>query len=434
VPTARAFWLVTAALLPAVFAALAPSLGLVAFAVDLAVLALVMVDFGRAPRASALLLTRVIDPIVSSGVTVPVELGLELAPGQRGEVRGEVRDLVPAGVTALGARQRFTLVDRTTVAWSFVAQRRGDLVFSEVWLRLEGPWGLCARQERVPLPAAVQVFPDLRSLSRDAVALARVDDAAARRVPPMRAEGREFESLREYRPGDDRRTIDWKATARRGRAMTRVHQPERNQQVLLLIDCGRHMAGLVGERRKIDHAVDAALRLAKVSLDQGDQVGVVAFGATVLAALPARRGAEQLNAIARALYKVDASLDESDYGKAVDFAFARSRKRSLVVVLTDLLDADSSAALGRRLRGLVPRHLPLIVSLKDEGVDQLAHALPVTDDDARARLMAGRLDRELVATVARLREAGARVVRETPARFGAASVSAYLDIKGRGLL
>jgi uncharacterized protein (DUF58 family) len=118
----------------------------------------------------------------------------------------------------------------------------------------------------------------------------------------------------------------------------------------------------------------------------------------------------------------------------VDFAFARSRKRSLVVVLTDLLDADSSAALGRRLRALVPRHLPLIVSLKDEGVDQLAHALPVTDDDARARLMAGRLDRELQATVARLREAGARVVRETPARFGAASVSAYLDIKGRGLL
>ncbi len=426
--------MVTVALLPAVFAALAPSLGLMAFAVDLAVLALVIVDFVRAPRASSLRLTRVVDAIVSSEVTVPVQVRLELVPGFRRALRGELRDWVPAGLEAQGHRQRFVLVDRTTVEWGFVAHRRGDVVLGGVWLRLEGPWGLCARQEAVPLVSALQVFPDLRALSRDALALARVDDSAARRVPPMRAEGREFESLRDYRPGDDRRTIDWKATARRGRAMIRVHQPERNQQVLLLIDCGRHMAGLVGDRRKIDHAVDAALRLAKVSLDEGDQVGVVAFGASVLAALPARRGADQLTAIARALYKVDASLDESDYGKAVDFAFARSHKRSLVVVLTDLLDADSSAALMRRLQQLVPRHLPLVISLKDDEVEALAQARPVTDDDARARLMAGRLDRELQATVARLREAGARVVRETPARFGAASVSAYLDIKGRGLL
>lgn len=423
-----------AGLAPAVFAALAPSLGLVAFAIDLAVAALVAIDFVRAPTTSALRVTREVEPIVSSGVKVPVTLVLELASGRVGEVQGTLRDSMPAGVVADVTRARFHLRDRTTLSYSFVAQRRGDLTLGEVWVRLDGPWGLCARQQRVALETTLKVYPDLTALSRDALALARVDDEAARRVPPVRAEGREFESLREYRLGDDRRTIDWKATARRGRAMTRVHQPERNQQVLLLIDCGRHMAGMVGERRKIDHAVDAALRLAKVSLDQGDQVGVVAFGASVLAALPARRGAEQLNAIARALYRVDASLDESDYAKAVDFAFSKSRKRSLVIVLTDLLDADSSAALMRRTRQLVPRHLPLIVSLKDDEVEALARAMPVTDDDARARLMAGTLDRELAGTVARLRDAGARVVRESPARFGAASVSAYLDIKGRGLL
>jgi uncharacterized protein (DUF58 family) len=271
-------------------------------------------------------------------------------------------------------------------------------------------------------------------LTRDALELARAEDQVSRRVIRVRAEGREFESLREYRPGDDRRSIDWKATARRGKPFVRQHQPERNQQVILLLDCGRHMAGEVDGRRKLDHAVDATLRLAKVALDQGDLVGVLAFGKDVKRWLPPRKGAEQLRAIAQALYQVEAVLEESNYGAAMDQAFARGSRRSLVIVLTDLLDEETASSLLLRTRKLVPRHLPMIVSLQDEAVHRVATAVPASATAAYERVVAARMERDGEATVAKLREGGARVVRGPPAAFASAGVSAYLDIKQRGLL
>jgi uncharacterized protein (DUF58 family) len=430
VPTQRALWLVVAGLVPAMFAVVVPGLAWVALSLDLAVFALVVIDFFRAPPLDALQVSRHVEPVLSSGLVARVTLRLQSSR----PLRGELRDLVPPGPLVEGARAAVAVDGEQVVEWRLTPMTRGDLVLGGVWVRLEGPLGLCARQGLLPLTQVVKVFPDLTVLTKDALALARANADDARRLVRQRSDGREFESLREYRAGDDRRSIDWKATARRGKAIVRLHQPERNQQVLLLLDCGRHMAGTVGARRKLDHAVDAALRLARVSLDQGDQVGVVAFGTTVKAWLPARRGAEQLRAIAHALYRVEATLEESDVGAALDRAFARAPRRSLVVILTDLLDADSSAALVKRTLRLVPRHLPMVASLLDDDVHALALAVPATEAAAHERLVAARLEAETTGTVARLRDAGARVVRSSPGQFGAAAVSAYLDVKNRGLL
>ncbi len=434
VPTMRAVWLAAAGVLPAVLAVLSPAVTSAVWALDGALLTLVVLDFALAPRAASLLVRREVEPVLSAGRANRVRLELALAVGGARAVSGELRDVVTPGPAVRGHRQRFVVSGLTRLEWWLTPATRGDLRFSGVWLRLDGPLGLCARQERVALEKDVKVFPDLTVLSQDALALARSEDLAARRVQRVRSEGREFESLREYRQGDDRRSIDWKATARRNKPYVRLHQPERNQQVLLLLDCGRHMAGSVGGRRKLDHAVDATLRLARVALAQGDLVGVVAYGREVKAWLPPRKGAEQLRAIAQALYRVEATLEESDVGAALDQAFARAARRSLVVVLTDLLDPDAAAALLGRTRRLVPRHLPLVVSLQDEGLHRVATAAPETVDGAFERVVAARLEQDSVATVARLREAGARVVRAPASSFGAEGVSAYLDVKGRGLL
>lgn len=429
-PTRRALWLVGLGLLPAVLAVLAPGVGLLALAIDLAVLALVVADFLLAPRVSSLRIVRQVAPVISAGVTTRVHLRVE----SDRPVYGELRDLVSPGPLVEGARQRLCCETEVTLEWRLTPMSRGDLLLGGVWLRMEGPLGLCARQASLPLTQTVRVFPELSALTRDALALARANADDARRVVRQRSDGREFESLREYRAGDDGRSIDWKATARRGKPIVRVHQPERNQQVLLVLDCGRHMAGTVGPRRKLDHAVDAALRLAKVSLDQGDQVGVLAFGTAVRAHLPPRKGAEQLRAIATALYRVEATLEESDVGAALDVAFARQHRRSLVVVLTDLLDADSSLALVRRSLRLVPRHFLLVAALVDDELRAAALDVPRTPASAYERLGASRLEAETSGVVARLRDAGAHVVRSTPGTFGAATVSAYLDVKNRGLL
>ena len=434
VPTRRAVVLAAVGLVPAVLAVVVPSLALFALAIDVALLVLVAIDFLQAPRPTAFRASRVVEPILSAGVANQVTLVLELAAGERGPIGGEIRDSVMSGPVLEGQRQSFVLRDRLELGWKIFPQRRGDLDFGDLWVRVSGPLGLCFRQFAVPAAQRVKVYPDLTALTREALALARASDDAARRVLRRPSEGRELESLREYRPGDDRRTMDWKATARRARPMVRVFQPERNQTVLLLLDCGRHMAGQLHGRRKLEHAVDAALRLAKVSLDQGDLVGVLAFAGTVQHWLPARRGADQLRAIAHALYRVEASLTESDYGAAIDLAFARASRRALVVLLTDVMDPDTSASLIRRTLALVPRHLPLVASLFDDQLEAVATAVPLTVDAAYQRQVAARLETEYRLTAARLRDAGARVVRAPASSFGAATVNAYLDVKARGVL
>jgi len=423
VPTLRAAALAAAALVPAVLALLAPSFALVAAAIDAAAAALCALDYALAPRAAALSVRRKVEPILSSGVPNPVALALEWR-GERA-ARGELRDSPPGGMDSSGHRLRFHLGPerRAQTLWYRLTPRaRGDAAFGDVHVRLEGPLGLCARQVTVAAAEAVKVYPDLTALARSALELARAADEVAARPVRRRAEGREFESLREYRAGDDARTIDWKASARAAKTMVRVHQPERDQPVMLVVDCGRHMAGLVEGRRKLDHAVDAALRLAKVSLDQGDLVGVMAFAREVQAHVPPRRGAGHLRELTRALYRAEASLEESDYGRA------------LVVVLSDLLDLETSAVLVRRALALAPRHLPLVASLHDQALSRVAEQVPESVQDAYARQVAARLEDEYRLTAARLRDAGALVVRAPAASFSAEAVNAYLRIKREGRL
>lgn len=426
VPTRRFFQLALLGFVPAVLAVAVPALLYVTLAFDLALLALCIADFALAPKSVGV--QRAVEPVLSSGVPNRVLLHLE------GTARGELRDTTSPGPSLDGNRQRFSVNGRTTLSYSVTPKHRGDLAFGPVALRLEGPLGLCARQRTLPLTQTVKVYPDLAALSRDALKLAQAHAEASRRVIRRPAEGREFESLREYRLGDDRRTLDWKATARRGKPIVRVHQPERNQTVLLLVDCGRHMAGEIHGRRKLEHAVDACLRLAKVSLDQGDQVGVMTFASRIHAWLPPRKGLDQLRAIAGALYRAEAALEESDYGAALDRAFQRGSRRALVVVLTDLLDLDTSAVLVKRTLQLVPRHLPLVASLLDDEVQARALSVPVTEAEAYERHVAARLEDDYRLTAARLRDAGARVIRASARDFGPAAVNEYLELKARGQL
>lgn len=442
VPTGLAVALLAAGLLPAALTVASPAFGWLALALDVAVLALCAVDFLRAPRGEDVKVSREVEPILSSGIRNAVHLGFErLDPGPA-PLRLEVRDEPPQVVASTGHRQSLALpalnsapLTRARLTYFVTPPSRGDASFGDLHLRLLGPLGLCARQVRVPAAQAVKIYPDLTALSREALALARSSDAPSERTLRRRAaEGREFESLREYRPGDDYRHIDWKASARHANTFVRTWQPERHQPMLLLLDCGRHMAGKVQGRRKLDHAVDAALRLARVGLDAGDVVGVMAFASDVLTFLPPRKGHEHLRLITESLYRAEAALEESDYGRAYDFAFARQTRRTLVVLFTDLVDPEASAGLLTRTLALRPRHLPVVASLLDEDVRDAAIDVPVEAQDAYSRQAATRLESEFRRTASTLRDAGALVVRAPAQGFGAAALNVYLDVKSRGLL
>ncbi|MHB8877631.1 MAG: DUF58 domain-containing protein [Myxococcaceae bacterium] len=434
VPTPLFVALFAAGLLPAVLSVLHPSFATVAVAVDASLVGLCALDFLLAPWARQVRASRQVAEVFSSGEPNRVELLIDC---DALPCRGEVRDEVAPGPKVEGHRQRFFLTagaPRALLHYRVTPKTRGDLAFGDLYLRLTGPLGLCAGQLKVAAARTVKVYPDLTALTREALELARAADAPSDRTVRRPAEGREFESLREYRQGDDRRTIDWKATARRAKTMVRVYQPERNQPVVLLLDCGRHMAGTVGGRRKLDHAIDAALRVAKVCLDKGDLVGVVAFSTRVLCHLPPRKGKEHLTTLTGALYRLEASLEESDYGRALDLAFARHHRRTLVAIFTDLLDPDTSAALVSRTLSLRPRHLPLVVCLLDEELEAAANAEPHEVQAAYVRQAAARVEDEHRLTLARLRDAGALVVRSPASRLSAATVNEYLRVKARGLL
>lgn len=431
VPTSFAFALLAFGLLPAVLSVVHVSFLWLSVLLDLGVLVACAVDFFAAPSPASVDVSREVEPVLSSGVAAPVRLRLS-ARGRR--LHGELRDELPRTVESVGEQARFEVSDDAVVTYSLTPLVRGNLRIGDLFVRVEGPLRLCARQFRVPLAQTVKVYPDIHAVTRDALQLAAANENAAQRVIRKVAEGREFESLREYRVGDDYRSIDWKASARKARTMVRQHRPERNQVVMLLIDCGRHMAGTVGKRRKLDHAIDAALRLARVSLQQGDKVGALAFATTVKAHVAPQSGVLGLRALAAALYEVEATLEESDYGAAMELAFARQHRRALVVTFTDLLDRETSDVVLRWMLALRPRHLPMVASLLDEELQAAARAVPVAAHDAYVRQTAARLEDEYQRTAAQLRDAGAIVVRSPAAAFSAAAVNEYLRVKARGLL
>ncbi|MGQ0507520.1 MAG: DUF58 domain-containing protein [Myxococcaceae bacterium] len=423
-PTRRAVWLLTLGLLPAVFSLAHRELAYLAIPFDVAVLLLVVIDFLRAPKTVHV--ERELAPLLSAGVPNLVTLRIEPV------LRGEVRDAPPSEVLSQNHRQAIT---GPRLQYFVTPRQRGDFTFGDLTVRLEGPMGLCARQITLPATQTVKVFPDLTALTRDALSLARAqEDAPTARTLRRPDEGKEFDSLRDHRPGDDYRAIDWKATARRARPIVRTHYPERNQTVRLLIDCGRHMTGEVDGRPKLEHAIDAALRMAKVCLDKGDAAGVVTFSKDVSLQLPPAKGAEQLQAITHGLYRSRAELEESDYGAALDRALSRNPKRSLIVLFTDLLDPDTSALLLARVALLRPRHLPMVASLSDAELERTAQHPPATVSDAYVRQIAVKLVDEQKLTVSRLRTQGALVMRAPASHFGAATVNEYLRIKARGLL
>ena len=434
VPTPRAALLLAAAALVALVGSGSGAGAVLAavLAIDAAVLALVLLDAALAPGPGAVRATRAIREPLSAfapnGVAVRVE---NLA---RRPLRLEVADAPPAEVDAAGHRRRIALpaTGEAALAYEVTPRARGRFAFGDLHVRAAGPLGLAARQWRVPLAREVRVYPDLRAL---ATLGAGARPEAGRARARGHREAREFAALRAYFPGDDVRSIDWKASARRGSPVVREWQPERNQTVWLVLDCGRHLSARLPDGRvKLDHAVDAALAVARAAALRGDRVGVVLFGAEVQRVVPPAAGRRQLAPIAEALHVAEARVEESDYAAAFDALEARQRRRALVVVFTDLADPDTSALLLARTAHLRRRHLVLVAAVADSEIADAAAARPRDVHEAYLRVAAERIMDEREAAAGRLAAAGVRVESVAARELAAVLVGRYADVKARGEL
>ena len=430
-PTTRTVWLLAAGALLALAALAAPDLLRPLVALDLVVLMAATFDALQAPGPGSLRARRRMRQPLSA--FVPNRVAVEIEPAGR-PVLADVADAPPASFESRGHRARLAVPGdgAAVLAYEVVPRARGVFAFGDLHVRARGPWGLAARQWRVALGQEVAVYPDLRGLARAEAPGAPEPGAARARG---HREGREFESLRPYAAGDDLRAVDWKATARRGFPVVRAHQPERNQTVWLLVDCGRHLSARLADGRvKLDHAVDAALAVARAAVKRGDRVGALLFGAEVRRVVPPGRGSRQLGPVAEALFRAEAAVEESDYAVAFDELASRQRRRALVVVFSDLADPDTSALLLSRASLLRRRHLLLLAAVADSAIADAARALPETEAEAYARLAAERILAERDLAARRLQAAGVEVA-SVPARdLVAAVVGGYLAAKASGRL
>ena len=298
-----------------------------------------------------------------------------------------------------------------------------------------GPLGLGRHRMRVPLPWDVVVYPPLVSVRLRA----SVAEALRRRdvgMKPIRrlGEGRLFESLREWVPGDDLRHIDWKATARRAKVITRQYEAERRQQVLLVLDTGRLMTADVGGVARLDFAVQAALELAYAAAQHDDNVGIMTFADGVQHFVAPERGRAGVRGVMDVLAEVQAKLVEPDYPGAFRYLAARNRKRALTILFTDVIDRFASDALVANVATLRPRHLPLAVTLRNPELDQVAAVRPATPRDAYRKAAAEELLHAREEALGHMRRAGVLVIDVTPERAAQAVVAKYLDLKRRGSL
>lgn len=299
-----------------------------------------------------------------------------------------------------------------------------------------GPLGLGRHRTRLALPWEVVVYPPLVSMRlRASVAEAlRRRDAGLKAVRQI-GEGRLFESLREWVPGDDLRHIDWKATGRRGKVITRQYEAERRQQVLLVLDTGRLMtADVAAGVARLDFAVQAALELAYAAAQHDDNVGIMTFADGVQHFVAPDRGRAGVRRVLDVLAEVEPKLVEPDYPGAFRYLAARNRKRALTVLFTDVIDRFASDALVANVATLRPRHLPLAVTLRNPELDKVATKRPVTPRDAYRKAAAEELLHAREEALGHMRRAGVLVIDVTPERAAQAVVAKYLDLKRRGTL
>jgi uncharacterized protein (DUF58 family) len=250
----------------------------------------------------------------------------------------------------------------------------------------------------------------------------------------MLGTGTDFEQLREYTPDDDFRRIDWSATARGGRPIVRVYRAERNQTVIALVEVGRNMAGLVAGVPRLEHALDAVFALTTVATGLQDHVGVVAYDDRVRASLPPSHRSDQLAQVVEAVYELEPELLETDHLAAFSHTLARFRRRTTMVICTDLTEATVTETLLPALPLVLRDHLVIVVAVTDPEVAAWATE-PVQDDTGlyrRAAATGALEDRARLA--ARLRGFGAVVVDAPPGVVASRLVDAYLDARAGGLL
>ena len=361
-----------------------PWMTAVALAADVLIVIAIVVDGLRAAR-TPVAATRRWPPLLVQGAPSPVEVRVTAPPG----VVLIAREALHPALAAHPARQRLVGAAPDVAVWPYevVPRRRGAHTVGPLTVRVLGPWGFAWAQRDVIPAERKRVFPQTQWQGRVGRLLALAHRRELGRAPlRFRGTGSEPYALRDYRPGDAPTRIQWKASARRGRLIAREDTWERGMRLVILLDCARAMTSIEGGRSKLDHALAAALALARVALSRGDRVTVVAFSDRIERVLRAHAGSRAAAEAYAALYDLEARPTEPAYDLAVETVGTVESRRATVVLLTSVVDLAAAELLRTSLVRLARKHRPVLVNLEDPNLVRLALGVPARTEEAFAKV------------------------------------------------
>jgi uncharacterized protein (DUF58 family) len=399
------------------------------------VLLAAVLTYRMGPDHRGLRLRRTFDPVLSVRVSNKIELSL-INDGAEALV-GRLRDEPPPRFSA--TRKEFDLSlkpgDEVRLRYEVTPGERGSDYFRGSYLRLDCPLGLVQRQVKLPTEQPVRVYPNVLALREFDLLNQRgkLSELGIRRAR-MRGLGTDFESLREYSEGDDFRKIDWKATARRGKLVVRQYEQERNQPVIICIDIGRKMLADVDGVEKLDHTLDCCLMLAQAASLAGDLVGLLVYADTVRRYIPPRKGRNQIGAIIEAIHDLVGEPVESDSAGAFAYLASRWKRRSLVVVFTDVDHPDAAQAAAAYMSSLRRHHLAVLVRIADPRLQELVTASVKDADALYSKSAALMFTEERAKAEAILASRGIDTLEAEPQDLARALVSYYFYVKEHSLL
>jgi uncharacterized protein (DUF58 family) len=392
----------------------------------------------RALRRSfrATKIERTMPAVVGRDLPFRVELrvwGSGLTP-----LEGELRDVVPAAaVPAFGVHAfRLPAGDSIALAATFRIPVRGSFEFGPAWLKLTGPYDVLEAQQACSGTDGVKVLPEGFSSSEGLRHDERAELLVLDKISRVRQTGvgTEFERLSEYRPGDDPRRIDWKTTARFRRPVVRRFQIERHRDVMVVIDCGRLMGADAGRGSKLDCAVDSALLLCRTALEGGDRCGIALFDDRVLSYQPPRSGPHALRSLVDQVYDVQSRWAESDFGLMFATLQSRQTKRSLVVILSDIVDVETSTRFRASLATLSRRHVVLFAGLQTPLLRQIVTEPVATLLDGSRKAVTFRILRERDEAMRSLKRSGVQVLDIEPSRLTVPLVNRFIALRQQNVL
>ncbi len=400
-----------------------------------AVLAGVVIDAMLAMNASRVDATLVLPRTASVGESVEAVVTVTMpATGAPGRAEIAIANDPLVDILDDGRAPVLLASGRGAVGVPVDTKRRGTARFDQLWVRWRGPLGLVWKGKSVPCDAALAILPDIRPVHERGAKLFQRHALQGLMTQLDRGDGTDFDTLVEFRAGMDRRSIDWKQSARHQKLHAKEYRTERNNQIVFAVDSGRQMSEPVGGIPRIDRMVAAMLLTGWVALKLGDRVALHSFDSRPRIASGLISGVGAFPELQRLTAAIDYSGEETNYTYALTTLASRLTRRSMVVLFTEFTDLTSADFMIRAAARLAQTHVLMVVVLRDEELESIIDRPPITPDDITRAVTAAALLKDRLLVLTRLRHLGAHVIESEYDRVGDRLVQGYVDLKRRNLL